>query len=343
METKEVKIGDIRIGKNNPIAVQSMTNTDTKDIEATVKQIHELEEAGCDIVRVAVPDEKAAYSLEKIKKKIKIPLVADIHFDYRLAIISAKFADKIRINPGNIGDKEKIKKVIEAAKKRKIPIRVGVNLGSLEKDIRKKLGSTPEAMVESAIKKIKLLEKFKFKNIVVSLKASDVLTTMKACELFSKKSNYPLHIGITEAGTKFSGTIKSSIGIGSLLLKGIGDTIRVSLTESPIEEVRIANEILKSIGLKKGRTVVSCPTCGRTKINLIELAKEVEEATANIKKPIKIAVMGCMVNGPGEAKDADIGVAGGDKCGAIFKKGKVIKTVKEENILKELLKETMKL
>jgi (E)-4-hydroxy-3-methylbut-2-enyl-diphosphate synthase len=339
MNTKEITIGNVKIGGTNPVAIQSMTNTYTKDIEATVSQIHALEEKGCEIVRVAVPDEESAHALKEIKKRISIPLVADIHFDYRLAIIAAEHVDKLRINPGNIGSEEKVRKVLEAAQKRNIPIRVGVNLGSLDKELRKKYGATPKAMVESAKQKVAFLENFGFTNIVVSLKSSDIRTTVEAYTLFSKESHYPLHVGITEAGTKFSGTIKSAVGIGSILLKGIGNTIRVSLTDSPLEEIDVGLELLKSIGLKTGRTIVSCPTCGRTKINLIGLAQDVEEKTKHIRKNLKIAVMGCVVNGPGEAKDADIGIAGGEGCGVIFKKGQVIKKVDEKELLHEFMKE----
>jgi (E)-4-hydroxy-3-methylbut-2-enyl-diphosphate synthase len=338
-KTRVIKVGNVLIGGNNPISIQSMANTDTRDVSATVHQILELEKAGCDIIRAAVPDEQAAYALKDIRKRIHIPLVADIHFDYRLAVISAKFVDKLRINPGNIGSIDKVKKVVEAAKKRKLPIRIGVNLGSLNKESEKKFGLTAEAMVDSGLKEIKVLENLGFRDIAISLKASDILTTIKAYELFSSKSDYPLHIGITEAGTKFAGTIKSSIGIGSMLLNGIGDTIRVSLTDTPIEEVFVGKEILTSLGLKKGRIIISCPTCGRTQIDLISIAKKIEEATKNIDKPIKIAVMGCIVNGPGEAKEADIGIAGGDKKAILFKKGKIIRTIPEDKIVEELLKE----
>ncbi len=337
--TREISIGSIKIGGNNPIAVQCMTMTQTKDIQATVSQIKELEALGCDIIRVSVTDMEDARALKEIKERISIPLVADVHFDYRLAIESAKYADKLRINPGNIGSREKIKKVLDAANERNIPIRIGVNLGSLEKDVRERLGPTPEAMVESALKSVRLLEGFGFTNIVVALKASDVRKTVRAYELFSEKCDYPLHIGITEAGTRFSGTIRSSIGIGSLLLRGIGDTIRVSLTEHPSEEVKVAIEILKALGLKEGRTIISCPTCGRTKIDIMGLTRKIDDATKHIKKNIKIAVMGCVVNGPGEAMDADIGIAGGDGCAALFKHGKIIKKVDEDHIVEELLKE----
>ncbi|AAM24622.1 Essential bacterial protein, involved in density-dependent regulation of peptidoglycan biosynthesis [Caldanaerobacter subterraneus subsp. tengcongensis MB4] len=344
--TREIKIGNKKIGGNNPILVQSMTNTDTHDVEKTVEQIKRLEEEGCDIIRVAVPDEKAAYSIKEIKKHINIPLVADIHFDYRLAIKSIENgADKIRINPGNIGREENIKKVVEAAKERGIPIRIGVNAGSLEKEILNKYGGiTPEAVVESALKSVRLLEKLGFYDIVISLKTSNVPLTIEAYKLASSKVDYPLHLGITEAGTLESGTIKSAIGIGTLLYMGIGDTIRVSLTGDPVHEVRVGRQILRALGLlKEGVEVISCPTCGRTKIDVIKLATEVERRTSHIKKPLKVAVMGCVVNGPGEAKEADIGIAGGDREGVIFKKGKIYKIVKEEHLLEELLKEIEKM
>lgn len=341
-KTKEVRIGNIYIGGNNPIALQSMTNTDTKDIEGTVNQIRDLQNAGCDIVRVAVLDFEAANAIKEIKKEISIPIVADIHFNYRLAIEAIKNgADKIRINPGNIGGEDKLKLVADVAKDSGIPIRVGVNSGSLEKDILNKYGGvTAEGIVESALKSVSLLEKCGFYDIVISLKTSNVPLTIESYKLISEKVNYPLHVGVTEAGTIFSGTIKSSIGIGTLLYMGIGDTIRVSLTGNPLEEVKVGKQILKSLGLSKGGVeIISCPTCGRTKIDLIELAKKVEKATANIKQDIKVAVMGCAVNGPGEAKEADIGIAGGIGEGLIFKKGKIIKKVPEDKLFDEFIKE----
>ncbi|KHO62511.1 4-hydroxy-3-methylbut-2-en-1-yl diphosphate synthase [Thermoanaerobacter sp. YS13] len=344
--TREVKIGNKKIGGNNPILVQSMTNTDTHDIEKTIEQIKRLEAEGCDIIRVAVPDMEAAEALKEIKKNINIPLVADIHFDYRLAIKSIENgADKIRINPGNIGREENIKKVVEIAKEKGIPIRIGVNSGSLEKEILHKYkGITAEAVVESALKNVLILEKLGFYDIVISLKTTNVPLTIEAYKLASSKVDYPLHLGITEAGTIEAGTIKSAIGIGTLLYLGIGDTIRVSLTGDPVHEVRVGKQILRSLGLlKEGVEVISCPTCGRTKINLIKLAEEVEKKTRNIKKPLKVAVMGCVVNGPGEAKEADIGIAGGDGEGIVFKKGKVYKKVKEEELVEELMKEIEKL
>ncbi|MEQ6358603.1 flavodoxin-dependent (E)-4-hydroxy-3-methylbut-2-enyl-diphosphate synthase [Thermoanaerobacter thermohydrosulfuricus] len=344
--TREVKIGNKKIGGNNPILVQSMTNTDTHDIEKTIEQIKRLEAEGCDIIRVAVPDMEAAEAIKEIKKNINIPLVADIHFDYRLAIKSIENgADKIRINPGNIGREENIKKVVEIAKEKGIPIRIGVNSGSLEKEILHKYkGVTAEAVVESALKNVLILEKLGFYDIVISLKTTNVPLTIEAYKLASSKVDYPLHVGITEAGTIEAGTIKSAIGIGTLLYLGIGDTIRVSLTGDPVHEVRVGRQILRSLGLlKEGVEVISCPTCGRTKIDLIRLAEEVEKRTRNIKKPLKVAVMGCAVNGPGEAKEADIGIAGGDGEGVIFKKGKVYKKVKEEELVEELMKEIEKL
>lgn len=327
--------------------VQSMCNTDTRDIKATVAQILELERAGCEIVRVAILDMEAAKAIGEIKKQIHIPLVADIHFDYNLALeVIAQGIDKVRINPGNIGSEDKIKAVVMACKKNKVPIRIGINGGSLEKDILKKYKNkvTAMGMVESAMRHIRILEKYNFKNILISLKASDIERTVEAYRLLAKKVNYPLHIGITEAGTTFRGTIMSSIGLGILLYEGIGATLRVSLTADPVEEMKVAWEILKSLKLrKKGITVTSCPTCGRTQINLIKLANDVEKAVKLIDKDLHVAVMGCVVNGPGEAREADIGVAGGKGMGAIFVKGKVIKSVPEKDILKTLLDEIDKL
>lgn len=340
--TKEIKIGSIRIGGENPIAIQSMTNTDTKDVNKTVQQIKELESVGCDIVRVAVLDVDAAKAIEEIKKEIDIPIVADIHFDYRLALEAIKHgADKIRINPGNIGGDDKLKAVVDAAKDAGIPIRVGVNSGSLERDILNKYGGvTADGIVESALKSVSLLEKCGFYDIVVSLKTTNVPLTIESYKIISEKIDYPLHVGITEAGTIFSGTIKSAVGIGTLLYMGIGDTIRVSLTGNPVEEVRVGKQILKSLGLAKGGVeIISCPTCGKTKIDLIELAQKVEKATANINQDIKVAVMGCAVNGPGEAREADIGIAGGIGEGLIFKKGKIIKKVPEDKLFDEFIKE----
>lgn len=345
--SRVVKVGPYKLGGKNPVRVQSMCNTDTRDVEATVRQILALEKEGCEIIRVAVLDMEAAKAIGKIKKKIHIPLVADIHFDYKLALeCIAQGIDKIRINPGNIGSEEKIKAVVMACKKKKIPIRIGINGGSLEKDILKKYKDkvTAEGMVESAMRHIKILEKYKFKDILISMKASDIERTVEAYRLLAKKVDYPLHIGITEAGTIFRGTIMSSIGLGILLYEGIGATLRVSLTANPLDEIPVAWEILKSLKLRtRGVTITSCPTCGRTQIALIELAKKVEAATKDIDKNIHISVMGCVVNGPGEAREADIGVAGGRGMGAIFRKGKVIKSVKENEILVSLLEEIEKL
>jgi len=319
-----------------------MTNTKTSNIDETTAQILKLQEAGCDIIRVAVPDMEAAMAISEIKKRISIPLVADIHFDYRLAIASMESgADKVRINPGNIGSRERVKSVVSCARERGIPIRIGVNSGSLEKELLHKYGGvTPEALVESALSHVKILEDLNFHDIVISLKASSVPLTIAAYRLMSEKVPYPLHIGVTEAGTVYRGTIKSSVGIGALLAQGIGDTIRVSLTGDPVLEVKAGKEILKSLGLiKQGPEFISCPTCGRTKINLISITEEVEKALNGIDKNIKVAVMGCAVNGPGEAKDADIGIAGGDGCAIIFKKGLIIRKVPEDRIVEELLGE----
>lgn len=345
-KTRPVKVGNKIIGGFNPIVVQSMTNTDTRDTEKTINQIKQLEKAGCEIVRIAVPDEKAALAIKKIKSRVELPLIADIHFNYRLALLSIDMGiDGLRINPGNIGGYEKLKIVVDKAKKYNIPIRVGVNSGSLEKDILFKYGKpTAEAMVESAIKNIEIIEKFDFRNIIVSLKSSDVLMTIKANQMFSEKMDYPLHLGVTEAGTKWSGTIKSAVGIGSLLSNGIGDTIRVSLTGDPVEEVKVGLEILKSLGLRhRGVEIISCPTCGRTCIDIEKIAKVIEEKTKHITKPLKIAVMGCVVNGPGEAKEADIGIAGGKEYGILFKKGRPVKKVKESEIINQLLYEVKRM
>ncbi len=342
-KTRGVRVGKLRIGGNAPISVQSMCTTHTGDVNRTLKQIHELENAGCEIIRVSVTDIDEAKALKKIKGNISLPLVADIHFDYRLAIESAKYADKLRINPGNIGSDDEVKLVVEQAKDYGIPIRIGVNLGSLDKRIIEKFGLTSKAMVESALKHIKILEELDFYNTVISMKASDIKRTADAYRMLADKVDYPFHLGVTEAGTSYSGTIKSSIGIGSLLLEGIGDTIRVSLTSNPLEEVKAGLEILNSLGLRKQRTIISCPGCGRTEIDLIGLAKNIEQATAHIKKPIQIAVMGCAVNGPGEAKEADVGVAGAKNFGIIFRKGRVVKRVEKDKILGSLLEEISKL
>ncbi len=340
--TKIIKIGDKLIGGGNPIMIQSMTNTHTEDVEATVKQILRLEKAGCDIIRCTVPTIEAAHAIKEIKKQIHIPLVADIHFDYKMAIAAMENgADKIRINPGNIGSTDKIKAVVDVAKSRNIPIRVGVNSGSLEKDIVEKYnGVTAKGLVESAIDKVKIIEDLGYDNLVISIKSSDVLMCVKAHELIAEQTNYPLHVGITESGTIFSGSIKSSIGLGLILNQGIGDTIRVSLTDDPVREVEAAKLILRTLGLRKGGIeVVSCPTCGRTRIDLIGLASRVEELVKNYDLDIKIAVMGCVVNGPGEAKEADLGIAGGDGCGVLIKHGEVVKKLDEDKLLSVLKEE----
>ncbi len=333
----ELNIGGVKIGGSNPIAIQSMTNTRTDDVKATIEQINRLAKAGCDIIRCAVPDFKAAEAIKEIKKGISLPLVADIHFDYKLAIAAIKNgADKIRINPGNIGGEEKVRAVVEEAIKHDIPIRVGVNSGSLEKKYLEKYGKvTPEALVESAMGQVRILEKMDFHNIVISIKASDVMTSVKAHELISGMTDHPLHVGITETGSLIGGNIKSAVGIGIIIHEGIGDTIRVSLTADPIEEVRSAKHILRSLGLiNSGIEVVSCPTCGRTRIDLIGLEAKVEELAKEYEDlDIKIAVMGCAVNGPGEAREADIGIAGGIGEGLIFSHGNVIKKVPEEGLL----------
>ena len=337
--TKVVQIGNVKIGGGNPIVIQSMTNTKTEDVDATVAQIHALEKAGCDIIRCAVPTIEAAEALGKIKKQIHIPLVADIHFDYRLAIAAIENgADKIRINPGNIGDASRVQAVVDKAKEHGIPIRVGVNSGSLEKNLVEKYGGvTAEGLVESAMDKVHMIEEMGYDNLVVSIKSSDVLMCVKAHELIADQCKYPLHVGITESGTLLAGNIKSSIGLGLILHQGIGDTIRVSLTGDPTEEIKSAKLILKTLGLRKGGIeVVSCPTCGRTKIDLIGLANQVEQMVADIQLDIKVAVMGCVVNGPGEAKEADIGIAGGIGEGLLIKKGEIVKKVKEDELLETL-------
>ena len=343
--TKKIKIGDRVIGQGNPILIQSMTNTKTADIEATVEQILKLEKAGCDIVRCTVPNEEAAKAFQEIKKRISIPLVADIHFDYRMAILAIEYgADKIRINPGNIGGQEKLKEVVRAAKEREIPIRVGVNSGSLEKELVEKYrGVTAEGLVESALDKVYRIEEMGYDNLVISIKSSDVLMCVKAHELIADKTVYPLHVGITEAGTVYSGNIKSAIGLGLILEKGIGDTIRVSLSGEPTEEIRSAKLILRTLGLRKeGIEVVSCPTCGRTKIDLISLANKVEQMVQEFDYlNLKVAVMGCVVNGPGEAKEADIGIAGGNGEGLLIKKGEIIRKVPETELF-QVLKEELK-
>ena len=345
-KTKEVRIGNCVIGGNNPIAIQSMTNTHTEDVDATVKQIRQLTKAGCEIIRCAVPTMEAAKALTEIKKQITIPLVADIHFDYKLALAAMEYgADKIRINPGNIGSSDRVKAVVDEAKARNIPIRVGVNSGSLEKNLVEKYhGVTAEGLVESALDKVAMIEDMGYDNLVISIKSSDVMMCVKAHELIADQTDHPLHVGITEAGTIISGNIKSSIGLGLILNQGIGDTIRVSLTGDPLEEIKSAKLILRTLGLRKGGIeVVSCPTCGRTKIDLIGLANQVETMVAEFPLDIKVAVMGCVVNGPGEAKEADIGIAGGDGCAVLIKKGEIIRKIKEEDIVSELLAEIDKI
>ena len=340
--TKQVNIGNIAIGNGNPIAIQSMLNIPAGHIEGNVKQAVELEKAGCEIIRTAVPDLSAVKLIDALKNAVSIPVVADIHFDYRIALECAEAGvDKIRINPGNIGDDDRVKQVADKCNQKNIPIRIGVNSGSVEKNILAKYGGvTADALVESALYHTKLLEKFDFDNIVISMKASNVKLMFDAYKKAAETVNYPLHLGVTEAGTKYKGIIKSAAGIGGLILNGIGDTIRVSLTDNPIEEIKAAKDILKAVGQKSGGVnIVSCPTCGRTKIDLIGLANKVEKALENCNKNITVAVMGCVVNGPGEAKEADIGIAGGDGCGIIFKKGEILRKVEEKDLFGELMKE----
>ncbi len=342
--TKIVQIGNRVIGGGNPVLIQSMTNTRTEDVEATVAQIHRLEAAGCEIIRCTVPNQEAAQAIGEIKKQIAIPLVADIHFDYKMAIAAMENgADKIRINPGNIGGKEKVAQVVQAARERNIPIRVGVNSGSLEKELIEKYGGvTAAGIVESALDKVGMIEELGYDNLVISIKSSDVLMCIKAHEILAEKTNYPLHVGITESGTLTSGNIKSGIGLGVILYQGIGDTVRVSLTGDPAEEIKSAKLILRTLGLRKGGIeVVSCPTCGRTKIDLIGLANRVEEMVADIPLDIKVAVMGCAVNGPGEAKGADIGIAGGIGEGLLIKKGEIVRKVPEQELLSVLREELL--
>ena len=342
--TKTVKIGDRVIGGGNPILIQSMTNTRTEDVKATVEQILRLEKAGCDIIRSTVPTMEAAQAIREIKKQIHIPLVADIHFDYKMAIAAIENgADKIRINPGNIGGKEKLQAVVAAAKERNIPIRVGVNAGSLEKELLEKYhGVTPEGIVESALDKVHMIEKEGYDNLVISIKSSNIPICARAHEILTEQTDHPIHIGITEAGTIYGGNIKSAVGLGILLYQGIGDTMRVSLSSDPVEEVKSAKVILRSLGLyKQGIEVISCPTCGRTRIDLIGLAGQVEEMVADMPLNLKVAVMGCAVNGPGEAKEADIGIAGGEKEGLLIKKGQIIRKVPEEQLLDVLRDELL--
>ncbi len=344
-KTRVVEVGGVKLGGDNPISVQSMTNTDTRDVNATVNQIIRLQDAGCELVRVAVVNMDAAKKISDIKSKISIPLIADIHFDYRLALESINQGiDAIRINPGNIGSIEKTKQVVAACKKNNIPIRIGVNGGSLESNLLTKYGGpTPEAMVESALNHIKILEELDFYDIVISLKNSDIIKTVEAYRLMSDKVDYPLHLGITESGSVYRGTIKSSIGVGSLLIDGIGDTIRISLTGDPVEEIKVAKDILRSIGLLNDKIrVISCPTCGRCNIDLIRLVGEVESQIDDVQKDMTVAIMGCAVNGPGEAREADIGIAGGDGVGLLFKKGEIIKKVPQDMIVQTLVEEINK-
>ena len=345
-ETKSVQVGNLTIGGNNHVVIQSMCNTKTKNVEATIKQINALEQAGCELVRVAVFDKEDAYAIKAIKKGIHIPLVADIHFDYKLALIAIESGiDKVRINPGNIGSIEKVKAVVDACKEKHIPIRIGVNGGSLEKDILEKYGEpTPEGMVESAMKHVKILEDLDFHDIVISLKSSNTMLTIKAYELASKTFPYPLHVGVTEAGTALGGTIKSALGIGTLLYEGIGNTIRVSLSDDPVEEIKVAKILLKELGLLKGvPTLVSCPTCGRIQYDLIPIAKEMEDFLKDIHLDITVAIMGCAVNGPGEARHADIGIAGGVGEGLLIKHGEIVKRVKQEDMVQTLKDEILKM
>ncbi len=345
-ETRSVQVGNLTIGGNNHVVIQSMCNTKTKNVEATIKQINALQQAGCELVRVAVFDKEDAYAIKEIKKGIHIPLVADIHFDYRLALIAIESGiDKVRINPGNIGSIEKVKAVVDACKEKHIPIRIGVNGGSLEKEILEKYGEpTPEGMIESAMKHVKILKDLDFHDIVISLKSSNTMLTIKAYELASKTFPYPLHVGVTEAGTALGGTIKSALGIGTLLYEGIGNTIRVSLSDDPVEEIKVAKILLKELGLLKGvPTLVSCPTCGRIQYDLIPIAKEMEDFLKNIHLDITVAIMGCAVNGPGEARHADIGIAGGVGEGLLIKHGEIVKRVKQEDMVQTLKDEILKM
>ena len=345
-KTRSVQVGHLTIGGNNHVVIQSMCNTKTKNVEATIKQINALEKAGCELVRVAVFDKEDAYAIKEIKKGIHIPLVADIHFDYKLALIAIESGiDKVRINPGNIGSTEKVKAVVDACKEKHIPIRIGVNGGSLEKEILEKYGEpTPEGMIESAMKHVKILEDLDFHDIVISLKSSNTMLTIKAYELASKTFPYPLHVGVTEAGTALGGTIKSALGIGTLLYEGIGNTIRVSLSDDPVEEIKVAKILLKELGLLKGvPTLVSCPTCGRIQYDLIPIAKEMEDFLKDIHLDITVAIMGCAVNGPGEARHADIGIAGGVGEGLLIKHGEIVKRVKQEDMVQTLKDEILKM
>jgi (E)-4-hydroxy-3-methylbut-2-enyl-diphosphate synthase len=345
-KSRRISVGKVPIGDGAPIAVQSMTNTDTRDVASTVQQIKRLEDAGCEVVRLAIPDEAAADALQKIKKQVSAPLIADIHFDYRLAIASIKAgADGLRINPGNIGSRERVEKVIREAKQAGIPIRIGVNAGSLQKDILEKYGHpTPEAMVESALDYIRLFEEMEFFNLKISMKSSNVLNTISSYELLSEKTDYSFHLGVTEAGTLISGTVKNALGIGMLLFKGIGDTMRVSLSRDPVEEVKVAYEILRALDLRhRGPEIISCPTCGRTEIDLFSIVEAVEKGLQGITASPKVAVMGCVVNGPGEAREADVGIAGGRGQGVLFKKGEVISKFPEEELAAALIREVKKI
>ncbi|MBI2557787.1 flavodoxin-dependent (E)-4-hydroxy-3-methylbut-2-enyl-diphosphate synthase [Candidatus Woesearchaeota archaeon] len=339
-KSRKIKVGKLFIGGDAPITVQSMTTTDTTDVKATVEQIHGLEDAGCDIIRVSAPTMEAAKALKEIKENMHIPLVVDIHFDYRIALEAVKYVDKLRINPGNIGNTDKVQQVVNACKNYGVPMRIGVNLGSLEKDLFDKYGYAPEAMVESAMRHLKILEDLNFYDTIVSLKASDVPRMAQAYRLFARKTDYPLHLGVTEAGSKIPGTVKSAMGIGMLLSEGIGDTIRISLSEDPKEEVKVGRLILRALGLRnEGVQVTSCPTCARTEVDVIKLVAQLENATEKIKKPIKVAVMGCAVNGPGESRKADIGIVGAPGNHLLYKEGKIVKRVNDNEIYEVLLSE----
>jgi (E)-4-hydroxy-3-methylbut-2-enyl-diphosphate synthase len=343
--TRQIRVGDVTVGSDAPVSVQSMTNTQTRDVDATVRQIKTLEKAGCEIIRVAVPEMADAAAIRQIKDRITIPLIADIHFDYRLALAAAEAgANGLRINPGNIGDRQKVKKVVDCAKSHGIPIRIGVNAGSLEKEIARRLGTTAEAMAESGMANIRILENLGFYDIKISLKASDVARTVAVYQLLSDRTDVPFHVGVTEAGGLYAGITKSAIGIGMLLARGLGDTIRVSLTRDPVEEVRTGYEILRALGLRnRGPEIISCPTCGRCRIDLFKIAEDVEKALLERDTQIKVAIMGCVVNGPGEAKEADIGIAGADGTGILFKKGKVFKKVAQDQLVAQLLYEIDKM
>ena len=339
-KSRKVKVGKLYIGGDAPVTVQSMTTTDTTDVKSTIEQIHGLEEVGCEVVRVSAPTIEAAKSLKEIRKDMNIPLVVDIHFDYRIALEAVKYVDKLRINPGNIGNPDKVQEVVKACKDYGVPMRIGVNLGSLEKDLYGKYGYAPEAMVESAMRHIKILEDLDFYDTIVSLKASDVPRMVKAYRLFAEKTDYPLHLGVTEAGSKIPGTVKSAMGIGMLLHEGIGDTIRISLSEDPKEEVRVGKHILRALGLRnEGVQVTSCPTCARTEVDVIKLVEQLENATEKIKKPIKVAVMGCSVNGPGESRKADIGIVGAPGNHLLYKEGKIVRRINDNEVMEVLMKE----